>query len=161
MVYAFFKKKNVFKSQENHSYTRISYQGNTVRAKNGLTLPPSPPTPFSQILDSCWKVSVNRTITVFPGINTVSWTLKVSGTAFRTRRGESSQDQWNPSSCGRWTAFPAPPPSLKRKVGSKDRGCIDIFAHPKALTNSANPVSFLVAPYHASFHIEVRVKSND
>lgn len=43
----------------------------------------------SQILDSCWKVSVNKTITVFPGINTMSWTLKVSEAAFRARRGES------------------------------------------------------------------------
>lgn len=117
----------VFKSQEHHSHTRISYKGNnTVRAKNGLTLTHAPPTPFFQ-LPRYWtaveKYLSTKLLLSFLGSTLCpgpSRSMELPS-GWGEARAESSQDQWNPSSCGRWTAFPGTTNS-KEKGGLQGQG---------------------------------------
>lgn len=149
------------KGKANDINTRgfLQSEGNTVGAKKGLTLSHSPPPLLSasQIPYSCWKVSVSKTITVFPGINTMSWTLKVSRAAVRPSRGDRQQNHWNPNQGWQAEGFPqllwileAP----RVQAAQQDK---DIFPHPKSssLDQPESFVSFspfLSVPTHASTH---------
>lgn len=127
----------VFKSQEHHSHTRISYKGNnTVRAKNGLTLTHAPPTPFFQ-LPRYWT-AVEKYLSTKLLLSFLGSTLRPGPSRSMElpsgrgeARAESSQDQWNPSSCGRWTAFPGTTNS-KEKGGLQGQGLPRHICPPKS-----------------------------
>lgn len=139
-----------------------SYKGNTVRAKNGLTLTHSPPTPFSQ-LPRYWtaveKYLSTKLLLSFPGSTLCPGPSRsVELPSEQTEaKAESSQDQWNPSSCGRWTLFPTTTNSTE-KGGLDGQGLHRPYSKI-LLKQLKSSVSFLLAPYQTSLHIEDRVKS--
>lgn len=154
------QKKSDLKGKENYLNPRVSYKGNPVGAKHGLTwvtlLPPLPAA--SRRPYSCWKVSVNKTITVFPGINTMSWTLKVSRAAFRAKRGDkqkASKASKTLSNAG-WCRVVLNAAHSRGKDRAQGGGC-PTWSRPISppwtfFSGAASVLVSLPAPPHASIH---------